>query len=370
MKSALLLLATAALCAGAQAATPTAPELLEDGWRVGDAGKLGWNTELFDSAEAKIADGTWKGTTSLVVAHDGRLVYEGYFNGGSRDQLNDTRSLTKTVTAMLMGAAMDRELIADEQAPAFPFFAERAQPKNPDPRKQAITIKDLLSMSSLLECNDENQFSSGNEERMYVSEDWIGFVLDLPIKGFAPWDTKPADSPYGRSFSYCTGGSFLLGAIVEKASTETLGEFSGKVLEQPLGIEASQWNQAPDGTYMGGGGTRFRSRDLAKLGELLRNSGQWNGKRVLSEDWVEEMLTVQVQARDDADYGYQIWRFQFPHDGKQLGVWAMSGNGGNYVFISPELDLVAVVTSNAYNQRFAHPQSQEIFRDIVLKAMP
>lgn len=370
MTSAFALLATLALCASAQAATPTAPEPLDDGWKVADAADLGWNTEPFEAAEGKFANGTWKGTTSLVIARSGRLVYEGYFNGGSRDQLNDTRSLTKTVTAMLMGAAIDRELIGDEQARAFSFFADRPEPKNPDPRKQAITIKDLLSMSSLLECNDENQFSSGNEERMYVSEDWIGFVLDLPIKGFAPWDTKPAESPYGRSFAYCTGGSFLLGAIIEKASNETLRDFSARVLEKPLGIETSHWNQAPDGTCMGGGGTRFRSRDLAKLGELLRTSGQWNGKRVLPEDWVGKMLTVQVKAREDADYGYQIWRFEFPHDEKQLGVWAMSGNGGNYVFISPELELVAVITSNAYNQRFAHPQSQEIFRDIVLKAMP
>ena len=82
------------------------------------------------------------------------------------------------------------------------------------------------------------------------------------------------------------------------------------------------------------------------------------------------MLSVHAQARDDADYGYQIWQFKFPHKDKQIDAWAMSGNGGNYVFIAPDLKLVAVVTSTAYNQRFAHPQSQEIFSDIVLKAIP
>ena len=205
---------------------------------------------------------------------------------------------------------------------------------------------------------------------MYVSEDWIGFALDLPIKGFAPWDTKPADSPHGRSFAYCTAGSFLLGAAIERKTGKRLGQFSADVLEAPLGITQVQWNQAPDGTQMGGGGTRFRSRDLAKLGELLRNGGEWNGQRVLAKDWVDSMLSVHAQARDDADYGYQIWRFRFPHKGKQAEAWAMSGNGGNYVFIAPALDLVAVITSTAYNQRFAHPQSQQIFSDIVLKAMP
>lgn len=364
-----LLIASLLACSSADAKT-TSPDSLDDGWNVGDANALGWTTARFDEAEKKIADGTWKGTTSLVVAHKGKLVYEGYFNGGTRDLLNDTRSLTKTVTAMLVGAAIDRTLIPDVKAPVLPYFKDRPAPLNPDRRKQAISLQDLLTMSSLLECNDENQFSSGNEERMYVSEDWIGFALDLPVKGFPPWESKPADSPHGRAFSYCTAGSFLLGAVVERATHKGLDRFSAEVLEKPLGIEKSKWNFAPDGTAMGGGGTRFRSRDLAKLGELLRNSGQWKGKSVLSKEWVSAMLSVHAQARDDADYGYQIWRFSFPYKGKQQPAWAMSGNGGNYVFIVPELELVSVITSNAYNQRFAHPQSQEIFSDIVLKAMP
>jgi CubicO group peptidase (beta-lactamase class C family) len=348
----------------------TRPDLLDDGWAVADAKALGWNADMFEAAERKVADGTWKGTTSLIVADHGKLVYENYFNEGKRDLLNDTRSLTKSVTAMLVGAAIDRGLIPSVKSPAFAWFKARPPVKHPDPRKNAIVLEDLLTMSSLLECNDENQFSTGNEERMYVTEDWIGFALDLPIKGFAPWDTKPADSPHGRSFSYCTAGAFLLGAIVEKAAGRHLDAFASEVLEKPLGIEKSRWNFAPNGTAIGGGGTRYRSRDLAKLGELLRNKGEWKGKQFLSRAWVLAMLAVSAQARDDADYGYLIWQFRFPVKGKQEPVWAMSGNGGNYVFIAPQLDLVAVVTSNAYNQRFAHPQSQEIFRDIVLKAMP
>ncbi|MEZ5521545.1 MAG: serine hydrolase [Dokdonella sp.] len=359
------------LSSAATASTrPTRPPALGDGWAVADAAGLGWKTDLFDQAERNIADGTWKGTTSLLVVHRGRLLYENYFNGGGREQLNDTRSLTKTVTAMLVGAAIDRGLIPNVQARVFPWFKDHPAPANPDPRKQAITIEDLLSMSSLLECNDDNAFSAGNEERMYVTEDWTGFALDLPIKGFPPWESKPADSPHGRSFSYCTAGSFLLGAVVERATGKHLDAFSAEVLEKPLGIERAKWNFAPDGTAMGGGGTRFRSRDLAKFGELLRNAGVWKEKTILPKAWVSAMLTVRAQAREDADYGYQIWRFRFPYRDTEQAAWAMSGNGGNYVFIVPELELVAVITSNAYNQRFAHPQSQGIFRDIVLKAMP
>lgn len=345
------------------------PAKLDDGWNVSSAVEQRWDAQPLATAETKIADGTWKRVTSLLVARRGQLVYENYFNEGGRDVLNDTRSLTKTLTAMLVGAAIDRKLIGDVQAKVYAFFADQQPVQRADARKDAFTLEDLLTMSSLWECNDENQFSSGNEERMYVTEDWLRFALDLPIKGFAPWESKPADSPHGRAFAYCTAGSFVLGAVVERATKKHLDAFSAEVLEKPLGIEKSKWNFAPDGTAMGGGGARFRSRDLARFGELLRSGGSWHGRRVLSKAWVEAMLTVRAQAREDAEYGYQIWRFHFPHNGKDVAVWAMSGNGGNYVFIAPTLELVAVITSNAYNQRFAHPQSQEIFRDVVLKAL-
>ncbi len=370
MRLHLTFLLAALLPTAAVAADYVVPERTDDGWAVADARSAGWDLTAFATAERQIADGAWKGVTSLVVAHRGALVYERYFNDGARDRLNDTRSLTKSLTALLVGAAIDRGLIPDAQERVSTYFADHQPFEHPDPRKAAITVEDLLTMSSLLECNDENQFSSGHEERMYVSEDWIGFTLGLPIKGFAPWETKPADSPHGRAFSYCTAGSFLLGALVERAARQPLPAFSRETIEKPLGIGAAQWNLAPDGTAMGGGGTRLRSRDLAKLGELLRADGQWHGKPVISRAWARAMLTVRAQARDDADYGYQIWRFRFTYGGREQPAWAMSGNGGNYVFIVPELDLVAVITSSAYNQRFAHPQSQGIFRDVVLAALP
>jgi CubicO group peptidase (beta-lactamase class C family) len=205
---------------------------------------------------------------------------------------------------------------------------------------------------------------------MYVTEDWLQFALDLPIKGFAPWMTRPEKSPYGRAFSYCTAGAFTLGAVVERATHRPLADFAAEVLERPLGIRDVKWNVSPLGIGMGGGGTRYRSRDLAKLGELALDDGRWQGRQVIPAAWIHTMLTPHAQARDDADYAYLWWCFRFPAHGKQQPVWAMSGNGGNYVFVMPAEHLVAVVTSTAYNQRYAHPQSQTIFRDYVLQALP
>ena len=350
-------------------AFPAPPPALDDGWPVADPVARGWNTARLDAMEAAIDGDQAPDTTSVLIARDGRLVYERYFGKGGREVLNDTRSATKSVTALLVGAAVDRNLVGGAQARVYGFFPDR-QWRNDDPRKRRFTVEDLLTMSSQWECDDNNPFSAGNEERMYLSEDWTQFALDLPIKGYAPWVTRPEDSPHGRAFAYCTAGSFLLGAMVERVSGQPLATFARHALEAPLGIRESQWQRASEGVGMGGGGTRYRSRDLAKLGQLLLDGGRWNGKQVVSANWIRAMTTVHAQARDDADYGYLLWCFRFDVRGSQREAWAMSGNGGNYVFVVPSERLVAVITRTRYNQRDMHAQSQRLLSDYILKALP
>ncbi|MBN6150629.1 serine hydrolase [Xanthomonas sp. AmX2] len=367
----ILLLAVLVLVVAPLRAAPAVPTppALDDGWPVADAAAAGWNLPLLAAMEQAIADGQAPDTRSVLIARDGALVYERYFGGADRETRHDARSATKSVTALLVGAAIDRKLIPDAQARVYDYFGER-QWQHPDPRKRRITVEDLLTMSSQWECDDDNAFSAGNEERMYLSADWTQFALDLPIKGYAPWMKRPQQSPHGRAFAYCTAGSFLLGALVEKASGQRLQDFSAQVLERPLGIAGAQWNLSSEGVGMGGGGTRYRSRDLAKFGQLLLDQGRWRGRQVISAAWVRAMTTVHAQAREDADYGYQLWRFRFPVRGAERGVWAMSGNGGNYVFVLPEERLVVVITRSAYNTRQMHPQSQKLLADYVLKALP
>lgn len=345
------------------------PAKANDGWPIADATALGWDTATLATLDGKMADETYKKITSVVIADHGRLVYEHYFNDGSADLLNDIRSASKTLTAMLVGAAIAQGRIPGVQAPVYAFFPE-VHLDRPDPRKAAITLEDLLTMSSIWECEDDNEFSAGNEERMYVSDRWLDFALNIPVRGYAPWVKRPKDSPYGRAFSYCTADAFVAGAVVERAVKEPLADFAAEVLERPLGIAKVTWNVSSEGIGMGGGGTRYRSRDLAKLGQVLVDGGRWQGRQVLPAAWVNAMMTIHAQARDDADYGYFMWRFRFPVDGVETPVWAMSGNGGNYVFVLPARGLVAVVTSQAYNQKYAHTQSQALFRDVVLKALP
>jgi CubicO group peptidase (beta-lactamase class C family) len=362
------LIALSAVLSVAGIARAEPPPALDDGWSVADPAREGFDAATLAAMEAAIAGDAAPDTTSVLIARDGRLVYERYFGKGGRDVLNDTRSATKSVTALLVGAAVDRGLIDGAQAPVYGFFPDRHW-LNADPRKLRFTVEDLLTMSSQWECDDDNQFSAGNEERMYLSADWTQFALDLPIKGYAPWMKRPEDSPHGRSFAYCTAGSFLLGAIVERVSGQPLAAFARDALEKPLGIHESQWQRSSEGVGMGGGGTRYRSRDLAKLGQLLLDGGRWNGKQVVSAEWIRAMTTVQAQAREDADYGYQVWRFGFDVRGTRHAAWAMSGNGGNYVFVVPSRRLVAVITRTRFNQRDMHAQSQKLMSDYILKAL-
>lgn len=351
------------------ASTAATPPALDDGWPVASAAARGWSRTVLAQMEQALAADLAPSTTSVLIVRDGVLVYENYLGGADRQILHDTRSLTKSVTGLLVGAAIERKLIPNAQAKVYDYFGDR-QWQHPDPRKRDISIEDLLTMSSQLECNDDNEFSAGNEERMYVSADWTQFALDLPIRGYAPWMQRPAQSPHGRAFSYCTAGSFLLGALLERATGQRLQGFAAQVLETPLGITQAQWNVSSEGVGMGGGGTRYRSRDLAKLGQLLLAQGRWQGRQVIPADWVRAMTSVHAQAREDADYGYQLWHFLFPVRGVQRDTWAMSGNGGNYVFVVPEERLVVVLTRRAYNTRQMHQQSHRLLTDYVLKALP
>jgi CubicO group peptidase (beta-lactamase class C family) len=258
--------------------------------------------------DAAIRAGTFSQITSVIVARRGQIVHEQYFDTGGRDVARNTRSLTKTVTAMLIGAAISRGRLMGVDERVTPWFDDMAPFANPDPRKEAITIKDFLTMSSLLECDDQNQFSRGNEERMYLIEDWVRFTLDLPIKGFPPWITKPADSPHGRAFSYCTAGVTTLGALLERATGKSLDRFAHETLLGPLRIEGERWPHAPTGFAQGGGGLEMRSRDLLALGELMRNKGRRDGKQVLPTEWVEAMMKPHARVDDSrGDYGYLTW---------------------------------------------------------------
>ena len=329
----------------------------------------GLDAAILAGIETDVKQDKFHKLTSVLVARNGKLVYEKYFGNSNRATLHNTRSLTKTVTALLLGAAIDRRAIRGVDARVVDFFPTYQPLANPDPLKSAMTLEDLLTMSSPLECDDENSFSRGNEERMYLVQDWVKFALDLPVRGFPAWVSKPEDSPYGRAFSYCTAGSVLLGAAIEAATGQRLDEYASATLQRPLGIDTAEWQYTPAGGAMAGGGTSYRSRDLLKFGLLLEQRGRWREQQVVPSDWIDAMLTPRAVPREGYEYGYLLWRAPFELDGRPVQAWAMAGNGGNYVFVMPDLSLVAVITSTAYGESYGHSQSHRLFQQYILNAL-
>jgi CubicO group peptidase (beta-lactamase class C family) len=363
-----LCLASAPLVNGQDAVPVSTPKALDDGWTTASAQSAGLAPARLAAMEKAILAEEFKKITSIAVARDGKLVYEVYFDAAGIDGLRNTRSATKTVTGMLVGLAIERKALTGVDALVLPYFKDKQPFQNPDPRKDRVTVEDFLTMSSILECDDWNDYSRGNEERMYPIEDWLRFTLDLPVRGL-PWSPNPQAGPGPRDYSYCTAGVFTLGQVVARAAKQPVDEFAAKYLFAPLGIQKTEWQYSPLGLAMTGGGLGLRTRDLLKLGQLYLNGGIWNGKRVVSEAWVKTSTRPHARIDDTTEYGYLWWLKTWKSGEKHYPSYFMTGNGGNKVVVLPDLKMVVVLTSTNYNARGMHEQTEKLLTEYILAAI-
>jgi len=288
----------------------------------------------------------------------GAIDYEAYFNGATADTLHDTRSATKTITALAVGAALDAKLLPSLSAPAFPYLAD-VKPANMSRLKAAITVEDFLTMSSALDCDDDDDKSPGNEENMYPKEVWLRFTADVPARA-----TYTRDDHGRGPWHYCTIGTFMLGQIIQRAAKQPIDQFIADKILKPLGITSWQFAKSPTGEVMTGGGLRLTSRDLAKLGWMIRSGGGG----VVSEPYIKAMTTTHLHTtiKSDPDYGYLMWGRDFKTPCGTTRAWRMSGNGGNTIAVLPDLDAVVVVTRTHYNSKGMHDQTANLIERFIL----
>jgi CubicO group peptidase (beta-lactamase class C family) len=338
-------------------------------WRRASPADSGLAADKLATLATDIRGGKFVKIGSVLVARHGRLVYEEYFDGGA-DSPRDTRSATKSITDILVGIAIDAHQLSGVDARVLDLLPQRAAKlQNPDPRKSRITLEDLLTMSSPLECDDWNDASRGNEERMYLVEDWAQFILDLPIRGRMHMGENPPAPPFARYFSYCTGGVFVLSEVLTRATSMRTDRYAQARLFEPLGIRNLSWFYSPLGVPQTGGGLRLSSRDLLKIVQLYLNGGRWNGRQLVSEAWVKASTTPHAQIDEATNYGYLWWLKSFGPAAHQHAAYLMNGNGGNKVVAIPDLELAVVITSTNYNTRGMHEQTDKILNDYVLSAV-
>lgn len=271
----------------------------------------------------------------IVVVRHGKLVFEEYYNGHTRDTPVDIRSATKSITSILTGIALDQGAIPHVDRPIMDYL-RASYPDIQD--KDSLSLRHLLTMQTGLDCNDQDRRTRGQEDRMYRSQDWVRYFLSVP-----------AVSSPGQTFSYCTGGVVALGEVLAQATNSSVTDFADRFLFAPLQIENYQWavfdNEKKVDT---GGHLLITPQGLAKIGMLVLQEGRWNDQQLVSAEWIQQATQPQTYI-DDNPYGFLWWISTVPYGDKQVEVIMARGNGGQVIFIVPEYQLTAVTTTGYYN---------------------
>jgi CubicO group peptidase (beta-lactamase class C family) len=350
-----------AACGGRTAAGPTAnPDVRTDltpvqstaDWPTATLDAEGLDARRLTELVLRIRRGTYGGMTSLLVARNGRLVLEEYFTSGSATSPHTLQSVTKSVTSLLAGIAIDRGRLAldDRVLPPFERYAPIA---NREGWKDALTVRDLLKMQTGLDWSEDPYQGSPLQRLNDCRCDWLRFILDWRMR----------ESP-GTRWEYVSGGVILLGGIIGEVTGERVDRFAQEALFAPLGIQGATWvSGLPDGLPHTGGGLFLRPPDIAKIGQLVLDQGQWQSRQIVSADWIRRSTARSVTAprtfgSHPVDYGF-LWWIMNPSD-----IITASGAGGQWIFISPR-DRLVVVTTASNDNSYAVSPADFLYSDIL-----
>jgi len=318
----------------------------------------GVNAAVLDALTGSIESGEYGNIHSIIMIYRDHVIMEEYFRGWTRHMQHVCNSVTKSFLSCLIGIAVEQDLIAGVNEKMLGFFPEYGDISNPDERKQSITLEHLLTMTA--------GFDMDEQTSMYESTDWIEYMLDLPMK-YEP----------GTAFEYNSGCSHILSGVLEKTTGKTAEAFAGETLFNPLGITHWQWDADPNGVSTGGWGLSLHPVNMAMFGYLFLQQGSWNGKQIVSADWVDVSTSVHTVVMNlhemidgKLDYGYHWWRFGDAFLDEYWGgtaprendIFYADGYGGQLLYIVPHLQAVVCITA-------WDPRNPELSRSIIMKCL-
>ncbi len=328
------------------------------GWKVSQAP---YDKVKIEELNRKIAENFYRDITSIVVIKNGKLLIEEYFNGATCDTLHNTRSVGKSFASTMMGIAINEGHIKSENQTLKGFY-DLTKFANYSAKKADVTLKQLLTMSAGFAGNDDDEASPGNEAKMYPTDNYVKFALDLPM------DDKKEN---GKTWNYFTAGVVVLGDVLHKSVPGGLETYADKKLFKPLGITKYKWEYTPQKVVLTAGGLQMSALDFAKYGQLYKNGGRWNGKQIIPREWVDKTFTKYLPVPYDnvTFYGYLFWNTTFKVNGNRHEAFFATGNGGNKIFIFKDQPLVVVITATAFGKWYMHQQAGNLMERFILPAV-
>jgi CubicO group peptidase (beta-lactamase class C family) len=346
---------TVAICNGATPTEEPAQTIWPTKeWQVSSPEKEGMDSKKL----AQLVDwGTAHRFDSLLVVRHGKIVLDAYYAPYIAGIPHDLYSVTKSVTGTLAAIAWKEGLLDSTSHRVLDFF-DHSKIANIDPRKEAITVQNLLDMTSGLAWTEEVGNSIPpieTDKQMSRSQDWVKFILDRPMSN-AP----------GDSFNYDSGNPHLLSAILTKLTGMSAVDYAKAKLFGPLGIDDVSWAYDLQGISTGGFGLRLKPRDMAKIGYLYLRNGRWEGKQLLPDAWIDKVshATIDMHLSPGLRYSNLFWALPEKH------IYMARGWHGQMIMIFPDLDIVAVTTGhNGYpSSEFADAVSGSVKSDTTIPA--
>jgi CubicO group peptidase (beta-lactamase class C family) len=338
------------------------PQTHTDGWEKASLAETDDNLKYVSALMRKILNGDLPNIHSVLVIRNGKLVLEEYFFGYSRNSLHNMASATKSISSILVGIAIDQQIIPNVSTKVYEFFPEYKDAKWVQD-KYDINLKHLLTMTAGLDWN-EWKYPYGDMRNtntaMNRSDDTIKFVLNL----------RHAEQA-GKTFNYCGGLSLLLGGILKNTSGLYADKFAEKYLFGPLGISKYRWERYDDGTICTHGNIYMKSRDMAKIGQMMLNRGQWKDKTIVSGIWVDESTKAYTSGNVIYGSGYadHWWVGNTIINDQIVDAFYAAGKGGQYIFVVPALDLVSIITSKFNGNPLGEFRASAILVDYIIPAM-